>query len=61
LVSGLVGTVKIYVAAVQALWIKEIHGETQKTIMLKLQNFTLPKERKKERKGKKSYMQIYYS
>jgi hypothetical protein len=53
--------VKIYVAAVQALWIKEIHGETQKTIMLKLQKLTLPNQRKKEKKKKKSYMQIYYS
>jgi hypothetical protein len=29
--------------------------------MLKLQKLTLPNQRKKEKKKKKSYMQIYYS
>jgi hypothetical protein len=56
--------VKIYVAAVQALWIKEIHIETQKTIMLSYRNLLYQiKKRKKERKieKKRSYMQIYYS
>jgi predicted RNA-binding protein with RPS1 domain len=43
--------VNIYVAAVQALWINESHGETQKTIMLSYRNLLYRiKKRKKEKK-----------
>jgi len=48
-----VGMVKIYVAAVQALRIKESHGETKKNHHVKLQKFTLPNIKKKERKKEK--------
>jgi hypothetical protein len=57
IVAVQVGTVKIYLAAVQALSIKESHGETQKTIMLSYRNllYWIKKSKKEYNKATCKY------